>query len=361
MFAMGARRLGYEVVVFAPEKDTPAGQVCPKTITADYRDTEALKEFAAQVQVVTLEFENVPASAVETIEATTPVRPGSRVLSATQDRLREKSFLAEHGFPVTPFRAVRAAEQVLGELPGLGPPAVLKTSGFGYDGKGQRVVTSDAEAAGAFAELGSGEMVLERFVRLAMELSVIGARGTDGSFASFGPVENRHRNHILDVSVVPAAVSVALAARAVALTRQVMEALDVVGLLCVEFFLSESGELLINELAPRPHNSGHYSIEACPASQFEQQVRAITGLPLGATEPVKAAAMANLLGDLWADGEPDWTRVLSVPGVSLHLYGKREARPGRKMGHLTALAGSAEEALSLVLTARAACRDVTRG
>ncbi|HEY9870562.1 MAG TPA: 5-(carboxyamino)imidazole ribonucleotide synthase [Candidatus Obscuribacterales bacterium] len=352
MFAMAARRLGYEVVVFAPDKDTPAGQVCPRTVTADYGDGQALREFAAQVEVVTLEFENVPAQALETIEATTPVRPGSQVLAITQNRLKEKSFLAERGFPVTPFRAVRGVEQLLSELPRVGPPAVLKTVGFGYDGKGQRLIASDQEAAQAFAELGSGEMVLERFVRLAMELSVIGARGIDGSFACFGPVENRHCQHILDVSAVPAAVSAEVADRAVALTKQVMEALDVVGLLCVEFFLSQTGELLVNELAPRPHNSGHYSIEACPVSQFEQQVRAITGLPLGATELLKPAAMANLLGDLWAGGEPDWTRVLCVPGVSLHLYGKREARPGRKMGHLTALAASAQAARDLVLAAR---------
>lgn len=352
MFAIAAGQMGYEVVVFGPEPDCPASQVCSRTICAPYDDMQAVRDFARQVKVVTLEFENVPAHTVEAIEAIAPVRPGSSVLFVTQNRLREKSFLASRGFPVTAFAPALVASDISDAVSQVGLPAVLKTTALGYDGKGQRMVASGGEAEAAYAALGGGEMVLERAVALDKELSVIGARGLDGSFAAFGPIENRHSNHILDVSLIPAAIPREIANTAVELTREVAIALDVIGLLCVEFFWSRSGELLINELAPRPHNSGHYSIEACPTSQFEQQVRAITGLPLGSTEPVRPAAMANLLGDLWANGEPDWTKVLSQPGVSLHLYGKRDARPGRKMGHLTATADSVEQACRLVVDAR---------
>ena len=352
MFAIAAAQMGYEVVVFSPESDCPASQVSARTICAAYDDMRAVRDFARQVKVVTLEFENVPTATVEAIEAITPVRPGSSVLSVTQNRLREKDFLSDHGFPVTAYAPAEDALQVRAAVSTVGLPAVLKTTAMGYDGKGQRLVASADEAEAAFAALGAGQMVLESKVALDKELSVVGARGLDGSFASFGPIENRHSNHILDVSLVPADISQQVAVRAVQLTRDVLVALDVVGLLCVEFFLSEEGELLINELAPRPHNSGHYSIEACLTSQFEQQVRAITGLPLGSTEQIRPAAMANLLGDLWAEGEPDWTEVLGQAGISLHLYGKRQARPGRKMGHLTATAASVEEACRRVVNAR---------
>jgi 5-(carboxyamino)imidazole ribonucleotide synthase len=230
----------------------------------------------------------------------------------------------------------------------------LITAALGYDGKCQTRIDADTDLAAAWDAVGHQEAVLEQFVELEREISVIGARGLDGGWSYFGPIENEHRHHILDVAVAPSDVAAAIAAQAVDATRAVMAALDYVGILCVEFFVTRSGELLINELAPRPHNSGHLTFDACRTSQFEQQVRAICGLPLGSSELLQPAAMANLLGDLWADGTPDWVAALAFPAIKLHLYGKSAARPGRKMGHLTALAATSEEARTLVLRARTA-------
>lgn len=353
MFAVAASRLGYKVIVYAADKGCPASQVASRTIIADYDDTDKLAEFAGLVSVVTLEFENIPCQAVKTIEKTTPVRPGSKVLYIAQNRLREKNFLAENGFPHVPYQAVRTVSALKKRLGEGNLPLVLKTAGFGYDGKGQQILNSIDDADAAFKLLKGQEAIAEDFVLLDRELSVIGARGLNGQFKAFGPVENKHENHILDVSCIPPrGVYPSVANKAVDITRSVMEALDVTGLLCVEFFLDETGELLINEIAPRPHNSGHYSIDACQVSQFEQQVRAISGLPLGDTACLKPAAMANILGDLWQSGEPDWQQLLRYEGVNLHLYGKDRPARGRKMGHLTCLADSAEAALETVLSAR---------
>jgi len=352
MFAMAARRLGYRVHTFSPDRDTPTGQVADLEVAAPYDDLDAVRAFARQVAVVTFEFENVPAATVEAAAAQAPVRPAGRVLHVAQQRLREKGFLVEAGLPVARFVPVRSLEDLRRGLVAVGLPAVLKQAAWGYDGKGQAKLASAAEAETAWAAVGAQESILEAFVDFEREVSVVAARGLDGSVADYGVIENVHRHHILDVSTAPAAVPEPVAVEAGRLTRAALEALDVVGVLCVEFFVTRDGSLLINELAPRPHNSGHLTVDACLTSQFEQQLRAVCGLPLGSTERLRPAAMANLLGDLWAQGEPDWAAALAFPDVKLHLYGKAEARPGRKMGHLTALAATAQDARLSVLRAR---------
>ena len=353
MLALAARRMGYRIHSFSPGTETPAGQVADREWAADYEDLDAVRSFARSVDVVTLEFENILTSAVEAIEEFVPVRPGKMALQTTQHRLREKTFLRNAGFPTVPFRAVRSRAELDDGLREIGVPAVLKTAGFGYDGKGQTRIGTPEEAGAAWDALGGEEAVLEGWVDFACEVSVVAARGTSGGFADYGVVENTHRNHILDLTVAPArGVPPETAREAVEISRGVFEELDLVGTACVEFFLTKSGELLVNEVAPRPHNSGHWTIDGAATSQFEQQLRAVTGLPLGSTEGLRPAAMANLLGDLWAEGEPGWAAVLAHPGVSLHLYGKAEARPGRKMGHLTAVAATAGEAARLAEAAR---------
>ena len=354
MFAIAARRMGYRVHTLSPDYDTPTGQVADREVQAAYDDLDAVREFARGVAVVTFEFENVAAGATEAAAEHAPVRPAGSVLHTTQNRLREKAFLAGAGFPVTPFAPVRSLEDLKAALAALGVPAVLKTAGWGYDGKGQVKITSLEAAPAAWQAVGGQESVLEAFVDFEREVSVVAARGLDGSFAHFGVIENRHSRHILDVSIAPAAVSPRVALDAVEIAQGILEGLSVVGVLCVEMFLTRDGRLLVNELAPRPHNSGHLTFDACVTSQFEQQLRAITGLALGSTELLRPAAMANLLGDLWQNGEPDWAAACRHPDVKLHLYGKADARPGRKMGHLTALARTPEEALERVVAAREA-------
>jgi len=355
MFALAARRLGYHVHTFSPDTDTPTGQVADREVVASYEDLEAVRDFARQVSVVTFEFENVPAETAEAVAALVPVRPGGTVLHIAQNRLREKTWLARHGIPCAPFRHVTTRAELRAALGEIGTPAILKTAGFGYDGKGQARIRRPDEADAAWEELGGQECVLEGFVAFEREVSVVAARGLDGTFVHYGLIENAHVGGILDISVCPApAVPPAVAAEAVAITRAVFEALDVVGTLCVEFFLTPNHRLLVNEIAPRPHNSGHLTLDAHVTSQFEQQLRAVCGLPLGSTEQLRPAAMANLLGDVWTGGTPDWASALAMPDVKLHLYGKEDARPGRKMGHLTALTGTSEEAARLVRAARAA-------
>lgn len=354
MFAIAARRMGYRVHTFSPESDTPTGQVADVEINASYQDLDAVREFARGVSVVTFEFENVPAATAQAAAEYAPVRPDGLVLHTSQNRLREKGFLARHGLPVTPFREVRGLQDLKAAVVELGCPAVLKTAGFGYDGKGQTRITRPELASEALCSVPPQDMILEAFVDFDCEVSVVGARGLDGSFAHWGVIQNTHRNHILDVSVAPASLPPAIAKQAVEVTRAVLEKLDVVGLLCVEFFVTREGGLLINELAPRPHNSGHLTFDACVTSQFEQQLRAVCGLPLGSTEMFRPAAMANLLGDLWLHGEPNWPAACALPEVKLHLYGKLAPNPGRKMGHLTALAEVPERAAQLVRLARAA-------
>jgi 5-(carboxyamino)imidazole ribonucleotide synthase len=358
MFAMAARRLGYRVYTLAPDHDTPTGQIADVEINASYDDMDAVRAFAQAVDVVTFEFENVSAEAVAEAERHAIVRPNGRSLAVAQHRLKEKSFLVEHGLPVAPFAPVRNEQDLAGAAGIAGCPSILKTATSGYDGKGQIKIDSAADLAAAWDALGRREAVLEAFVDLDREISVIGARGVGGEWSHFGPIENAHARHILDVSVTPASVPDATAAMAVDVVRRIMEALDFVGILCVEFFIARDGRLLINELAPRPHNSGHLTFDACRTSQFEQQLRAVCGLPLGSPDMLQpAAAMANLLGDIWEGGEPNWAAALALPDVKLHLYGKSSPRPGRKMGHLTVLAASPDEAKERVLQARRALRQ----
>lgn len=355
MMALAGRAMGYRIAAFSPDRDSPTGQIADLEVTASYADLNAVAAFVVQVDVITFEFENVAAEVAAVAEAAgKPVRPSGAVLHTAQQRLREKQFLAGAGLPVAPFCAVANADELTAALTVVGCPAILKTAAFGYDGKGQVKVKRPEDAADAWAEVGGRPCIVESFVAFSHEISVVAARGVDGAFAHYGAIENRHVNHILDLSIAPARIPAPAAAAAVELARAVMEKLDVVGVLCVEFFLTDEGRLLINEIAPRPHNSGHLTIEAAVTSQFEQQVRAVCGLPLGSTALLQPAAMANLLGDLWAAGEPDWASALAHPAIKLHLYGKREARPGRKIGHLTALSGRVEDAVGIVLSARSA-------
>ena len=353
MFTIAARRMGYRVHTFSPDEDTPTGQVADLEVTAPYDDLVALRAFARHVAVVTFEFENIPAQAVQAIGDLVPVRPSGAALHVTQQRGREKTVLAEHGFPTVPFAHARTLEALQDGVARIGLPVVVKTAAFGYDGKGQQKITRAADVERAWVAAGGGEVVVERFVNLQAEISVIAARGLGGEVAEYAPFENRHSNHILDVTTTPAAIPAGQATAARDIARALLETLDYVGVLCVEFFVTTDGELFVNELAPRPHNSGHLTFDAAVTSQFEQQVRAICGLPLGSTALLRpAAAMANLLGDLWAEGEPNWAAACRYPDIKLHLYGKLKPRPGRKMGHLTATARTVAEAQEMVVSAR---------
>ena len=352
MFTIAARRMGYRVHTFSPEEDTPTGQVADIEVTAAYDDLDALRAFAGQVDVVTFEFENVPAEAIGAIEALAPVRPSGVALHTTQQRAREKTFLADHGFPTAPFAAAATLDELWEAVARVGTPAIVKTAAFGYDGKGQHRVTTPADIEHIWAAIGHQEAVVEKFVDLQAEISIVAARGLDGSMAEYPPFENRHRHHILDLTTAPAMVPPETAKRAREITRAILVQLQYVGVLCVEFFVGSDGQLLVNEIAPRPHNSGHLTFDAATTSQFEQQVRAVCGLPLGSTELLRPAAMANVLGDLWADGEPNWAAACRFPDVKLHLYGKSDPRPGRKMGHLTAMAKTVAEAQERVIAAR---------
>jgi len=353
MFALAARRMGYRIHTFSPEKRSPTGQVADLEVAAPYEDLEAVRRFARGVSALTFEFENVPFAAVEAAAAVARVRPRPSVLHTAQHRVREKTYLQETGLPIPPFAAVGSLDDLRRALPRVGIPAVLKRAVSGYDGKGQAKIASAEEADAAWKAVGGQECLVEAFVPFDRELSVVAARGEDGAVAVFPVIENVHHRHILDLSSAPARISPRVAAEADGLARAILESLDVVGVLCVELFLT-GDRLLVNELAPRPHNSGHLTIDAALTSQFEQQLRALCGLPLGAAQLLRPAAMANLLGDLWEGGEPAWAAACAHPEVKLHLYGKAEARPGRKMGHLTALGATAEEARARVVAAREA-------
>jgi 5-(carboxyamino)imidazole ribonucleotide synthase len=352
MFAIAARRMGYRVNVFSPEKDTPAGQFADREVTGAYEDESAVREFANGLDLLTFEFENIPRQTVDWCAAECEVRPASSVLHTAQNRLREKDFLSGAGIPVADYRAVRSAEEVTVALNEIKIPAILKSAAFGYDGKGQRLIEQLFDLDEIWRDRPGDELILERAIDFEKEVSVIVARGPDGAVVTFPVCENMHRNHILDITVVPARVPANVEKSAADLARAIAEKMDLVGLLAVEMFLDHDGNLLVNELAPRPHNSGHWTIEGCATSQFEQHLRAVCGMPLGSTEILRPSAMANLLGDLWQAGEPNWAAALEVEGVHLHLYGKHQPRPRRKMGHVTALASTAEGAMAAVTKAR---------
>lgn len=352
MFAIEARKMGYRVHTFSPDEDTPTGQVADIETVADYADLEAVRAFARSVDVVTFEFENVPYETVAAAAEIVAVYPKGEILHTTQNRLREKQFLKSNGFPLAEFRPVRLIDDLYRAVNEIGLPAVLKTAGFGYDGKGQTVIREPHDIDAAFVALGGKDGVLEAFVNFEKEVSVVAARSRLGEFEHYGVIENSHSNHILDISFAPAEVSESTGREAIEIARGIADTLDYVGTLCVEFFVAAGGRLLVNEIAPRPHNSGHLTFDASVTSQFEQQLRAVCGLPLGRTDFYSPAAMANLLGDLWQGGEPDWAAALADPSIKLHLYGKAAAKRGRKMGHLTALSKTASEAAAAVKNAR---------
>ena len=361
MLAVAAAALGYRVRVYSPEHGSPAGQVAECEVVGSYDDADAIGAFAAGVDLLTFEFENLSSAAVAAAARHTVVRPGADVLATAQNRRAEKQFLSNAGFPVAAWRPLATApsaslvagtpvgDRVAG---GIGYPAIVKTAGFGYDGKGQRRVRDATELDAARRAAGGVPLIVERVVPFDRELSVIGARSAGGDYRDFGPFENVHRRHVLDLSSAPVADDPAVLSRARELVRTLMEQMQAVGLLCVELF-QVGDDLLVNEIAPRPHNSGHLTLDACVTSQFEQHVRAVCGLPLGDPTQHTPAAMANLLGDLWpAAGPPPWQEALAVSNVKLHLYGKRAARAGRKMGHLTALSATTAAAAERATAAR---------
>ncbi|HVE49639.1 MAG TPA: 5-(carboxyamino)imidazole ribonucleotide synthase [Casimicrobiaceae bacterium] len=349
MFCMAAQSLGYKVVVLDPGNHSPAGSVADQHVHADYLDRAGLARLASLCRAATTEFENVPASALEFLSRTAHVTPTAASVAIAQDRIREKNFLAEHGFGVVPFVVLESAAAAARVDAGL-TPGIVKSARLGYDGKGQIRVRTPQEVSAAFVAMGKVPCVLEKFVDLACEVSIIVARTATGETTTWPVAENRHRDGILDVSIVPARIDADLAEKARDIATRVANALDYRGVLCVEMFVTSEGALLVNEIAPRPHNSGHYTIDACVTSQFEQQARILAGLPLGNPRLHECAVMVNLLGDLWLDAsdarrEPDWASILSQPDVKLHLYGKGEPRRGRKMGHITCLGATLPDAL----------------
>jgi 5-(carboxyamino)imidazole ribonucleotide synthase len=352
MFVLQARTMGYSVTVLDPDLQSPAGQMADVHLRAAYSDPHALDQLAAACAAVTTEFENVPAEALERLERSCRVRPPVKAVAVAQDRISEKSFLQRAGFRTAPFRPVRNEEELRAAVRTVKLPALLKTSRLGYDGKGQAPIERPEEAAAAYAAVGRVACVLEERLALETELSVVLARGDDGAIATFPVGENRHRDGILETTVVPARVPQGTADEALTTARGVAGALEYVGVLGVEMFVADGGRVYVNEIAPRPHNSGHYTLDACSADQFEQQLRALCGLPLAEPRLLTPVAMVNLLGDLWQSGPPRWDEVFRRPGVRLHLYGKAEPRPGRKMGHLNCLANDPDRALALALEAR---------
>lgn len=345
MFTTAALTMGYEVIVLDPDPESPAGRIATDHVCADYLDAAALDYLARTCAAISTEFENVPAEALETLAERSIVRPAARAVAITQDRIHEKTFLRDHGFATAPFAAVKSEADLEAAVGAIGVPAVLKVSRFGYDGKGQVRIHDAREARAAWESVKHEPCVLEQLLPLDTEISAVIARGTDGVTVCWPVGENTHENGILDVTVVPARVQESLVREAGLVAKQVATKLGYVGVMAVEFFVS-NGVLHVNEIAPRPHNSGHYTLDACVTSQFEQQVRALCGLPLGDTRLLSPVAMVNLLGDLWRDGHaPPWDQLFTHASAKLHLYGKREARPGRKMGHINMLAPSVDQAL----------------
>ncbi|HXA22422.1 MAG TPA: 5-(carboxyamino)imidazole ribonucleotide synthase [Acetobacteraceae bacterium] len=334
MSALAAARLGYRCHILTREKGSPASQVSVATTISDYHEPNGLREFAAAVDVISFEFENVSAEGLDLLASLKLVRPSPGILRTSQDRVLEKSFLNGAGIPTAPWAAVEDLDTLRIAVERIGLPAVLKTTRLGYDGKGQALLRGIADVADAFAGLSPKPLILESFIDFAQEISVVAARAEDGANAAFDTVENRHRGHILDVTLAPARIPETVDRQAQAITRRVADALDLVGLLAVEMFVDAQGKVLVNEIAPRPHNSGHWTIDACPASQFELHIRAIAGMPLLPATRHSDAVMKNLVGPREA---ALWAEILATPGLIPHLYGKAEARPGRKMGHVTRL------------------------
>ena len=354
MFVHAAQAMGYKVLVLDPDANGPAAQAADDIIVASYDDATAIAEFAKRVAAVTTEFENVPATTLDALAASVPTRPAALAVRIAQDRRKEKSFFREHGFPVGEFAAIERSEDIANASAALFP-GILKTATLGYDGKGQSRVASREEALAAWRSMKEAPCVLEALIPFQLEISVLVARASDGDVRVWPVQENQHVNGILDLTIVPARIDAALLAKAQSLAGQLVNALGYVGVLCVEMFVTKNG-LLLNEIAPRPHNSGHYTIEACVTSQFEQQVRVLAGAPLGDASLVRPAVMVNVLGDVWFDAlmpmQPAWSELLALAGTHLHLYGKAEPRRARKMGHVTCTAATLNEALATAMAVK---------
>lgn len=352
MFTVAALTMGYKVMVLDPDPNSPAGLIATEHLHADYHDPAAFERLATECAAITTEFENVPADVMRQLAQRCIVRPCGDAVAIAQDRAAEKTFLREHGLQTAPFAVVNSAADLEAAIAVTGLPALLKISRFGYDGKGQAKVGSLAEAQQAFADMGNNVCVLEKLLPLKQELSIVLARDAQGNTACYPASENSHSQGILDITIVPARVSDAVADLARDMAVRIANELDYCGVLAVEFFLLQDGSLVVNEMAPRPHNSGHYTLDACHTDQFEQQVRALCGLPLGDTRLLSPVVMVNLLGDVWGDSQPAWEAILRHPQIKLHLYGKLAAKPGRKMGHFNCVAPTQKEALQLALLAR---------
>lgn len=350
MMSIAAKSMGYRVHIFSESQDSPAGQVSDLEVIADLLNLEAVESFAKQVDVVTVETENIPIPTFEAAGQFAAAYPGAETLRVSQNRTEEKQFLARHNIPTCEFAIVRSLEELQSACQSL-MPSVLKTTTGGYDGKGQAIIRSSADVDAAWSDLKATEAILEQWIEYDFEFSIIGARSSSGEYLSYRSIRNDHQNQILDVSSSPSGLSLEAEDAASQIVLKIMEQLGTVGILTVEFFYQD-GKVLVNEMAPRPHNSGHLTIEAHATSQFEQHVRAICNLPLGSTEQLVPAAMANVLGDLWSEGDPRWHAAVAIPNTKLHLYGKVGSEIGRKMGHLTSFAKTVEDAKSNVIKAR---------
>lgn len=346
MFTMAARKLGYRVHIYEPTPDSPAGQLADVEFNNAYTDLKALETFASGVDVISYEFENIPVEALDFLSQRVLIHPSRDILHMSQNRRREKEYLRQNGFPVAPFHVVDSAEALQRAVKELGT-CVLKTADFGYDGKGQIKLNGSEDLNAIWKQHGAATGVVEKWITFSAELSVIVARSANGESRCFPVAHNHHEHHILAITQAPAPFDTRIQSEACRLAEELARQLQLVGLLAVEMFLTEDGTLLINETAPRPHNSGHYTFDACVTSQFEQQLRAVCGLPLGQTHLLCPVLMRNLLGDLWEKGTPPWEKILAMPGLRLHLYGKSEARPGRKMGHYCVLAETLDQARAI--------------
>ena len=357
MLSLSARKMGIQVLAWTGGDRSGAASTADRIIDKPFDDPSALEDFTQSVEAATVEFENLPVDTLKQVEERIPLRPGSGAVSICQHREREKKFLSENGFACANFKLACDYESFAAGLRQIGAPAIVKTAEFGYDGKGQLRIPeelSNTQVEEAWKKFTSGRVVIEECISLEKEVSVLVARDPKGNATCYDPVENIHRNHILDISIVPSRIPHEIQKKATETALEIAQSMDYVGMLAVEFFISTDGRLLVNELAPRPHNSGHHTVDACHCSQFEQQTRATSGIPLGSPKLISPVIMMNLLGDLWQDPltPPDWSEILSIKGTSLHLYGKREARPGRKMGHINILGESTEDCLLKIRTIR---------
>jgi 5-(carboxyamino)imidazole ribonucleotide synthase len=345
MLCMEAKRMGYRTLVWTGGLEAPAMALCDAVIELPFDDTTAIAQFTAAADVATAEFENIPRATLDAVAAAVTLRPSACAIATCANREQEKTFLREKNIPCAPFWIVTNDEELAQAMKELDGPGVLKTSAFGYDGKGQRKLSGSEDATIVWQEFQSPRAILEGFISFQSELSVMIARNPAGEIRCFDPVENEHRHHILDLTIAPAAIATAVREQAIAIATRIVSAFDYVGIMGVEFFLQADGVILVNEMAPRPHNSGHHTIDACETSQFEQQLRAVCGLPLGSTRLLCPAVMLNLLGDMWPGIEqaPDWSHILRDPSAALHLYGKKRAIERRKMGHATFLGEHARE------------------